>query len=246
MTSKVEIDCGIPLPGTLLPRERWTCTAWRDDGRPFDWSRVYGRIAPRVLDVGCGDGRYLIGSAFARPDRDHLGIELLQPLIDRATRRADRRGLANVRFVAGDAVAWLFKRLDPDSVDEIHVYHPQPYYDPAEVHLGMLTPGFFERAWRVLRREGILVLQTDDKAYGRYLIESARKHFAPEILPGPWPDAPAGRTRREIVARRKKRAILRVVARRREEPLPIAVPPPYFDPDRPGLRKRRSRRTRGH
>jgi tRNA (guanine-N7-)-methyltransferase len=246
MTAKVEIDCGIPLPGIPLPRDRWTSTAWHDVGRPFEWSRVFGRIAPRVLDMGCGDGRYLIGSAVTRPDSDHLGIELLRPLIDRALQRADRRGLTNLRFVTGDAVAWLFERLEPSSVDEIHVYHPQPYYDPAEVRLGMLTAEFFERVWKVLRREGLLVLQTDDKAYGRHLIEAARKHFDPEVFPGPWPDAPSGRTRREIVSRRKKRSILRVVARRREEPLPISVPLPYFDPTRPGLRKRRSKRTRGH
>ena len=244
MSSEIEIDCGVPLPGQVLPRDRWTSTA-HDAKKPFDWPKVFGRTASRVLDVGCGDGRYLIGSAVARPKVDHLGIELVGPLLERGIRSANRRGLTNVRFVAGDAVAWLFKRAEPDSIDELHVYHPQPYYDPAEVHLGILTPAFFERLWNVVRRNGLLVLQTDDKAYGRYLLEAAQKYFEPAVLPGPWPDAPQGRTRREIVARRKKRAILRVEARRRDQALPVAAPVPYFDPDRPGLRKRRSK-TRNH
>jgi tRNA (guanine-N7-)-methyltransferase len=238
----VDRELGVPFPGTALPPERWTRTLWRDDGRAFDWARVFGRIAPRVVDVGCGTGRFLIGSALARPDRDHLGIELVPPLLERAALRADQRGLTNARFVAGDAVAWLFTRLEPGSVDEIHIYHPQPYYDPAEVHLGMLTAAFLERAWLVARPGGILVLQTDNRAYGSHLIDAARRHFDPEIHQGPWPDAPEGRTRREIVARRKGLPILRVVAPRREMPLEIAPPPPYFDLDRPGLRKRRKSR----
>lgn len=244
MNPDVEIDCGVPLPGRILPKERWTSTA-HEAKKPFDWPKVFDRRAPRVLDVGCGDGRYLIGSAVARPEVDHLGIELVGPLLERGVSAANRRGLTNVRFVAGDAVAWLFKRAEPDSLDELHVYHPQPYYDETEASFGMLTPEFFERAWTVLRAGALLVLQTDDKPYGRYLLEAARKHFDATEVPGPWPDAPQGRTRREIVARRKKRSILRVEARRRERPLAIEVPAPYFDPGRPGLRKRRSK-TRNH
>ena len=216
--------------------------AWRDDGSPFDWARVFGRGAPRVLDIGCGDGRYLIASALSRPGFDHLGIELVEPLVSRGMRDADRRGLKNVRFVAGDAVMWLFKRLDDSSVDEVHVYHPQPYHDP--VRAGLLTAGFFERAWRVIRPRGLLVLQTDHRACGRYLLEAVRKHFDAETRPGPWPDAPLGRTRRESVALRKKMTVLRVLARRRESPRDLAPPPPYDEAGRAGLRTLRAVRRR--
>jgi tRNA (guanine-N7-)-methyltransferase len=210
----------------------------------FDWIRVFGRTAPRVVDVGCGDGRFILESAAARPDRDHLGIESVSALVERATVDAERRGLANARFVAGDASAWLAAKFAPGSVDEIHVYHPQPYYDPAQVPLELLTPEFFDRSWTALRRGGLFVLQTDNAKYGRHLLDALRSRFDPEIQPGPWPDAPLGRTRREMVALRKGLPVLRVVARRRDAPLAIAPPPPYFDAARPGLRKRRVNRKR--
>ena len=237
MASDLERDGGVPLPGRILPRERWTSTFCTDDGRPFDWHRVFGRTAPRVIDVGCGDGRYLIGSALARPDRDHLGIELLIPPVERASRRADRRGLANVRFVAADAVEWMQRRLAPASVDEIHIYHPQPYYNPAERGKRILTPDFLDRAWQVVRPGGLFVLQTDNKAYWRYLLQASSKHFDPRLLQGPWPDAPEGRTRREIIARRKGLVVWRMEARRRDVPLEIEIPRVDFDADRPRFRK---------
>lgn len=190
-----------------------------------------------IVDIGCGDGRYVLASAAAHPEHEYVGIELVRALVEQAATRAP----SNARFIAGDAVAWLQRRAAA-SVDEVHVYNPQPYYDPAEVHFGMLTAAFFERAWTVLRGDGRLILQTDNKRYGKYLQEAARKHFELELLPGPWADAPQGRTRREMVAMRKRLTILRAVGRRRENPLDIESPPPYFDLERPGLRKRRVRR----
>lgn len=200
---------------------------------PFDWDTTFGRRAPRILDVGCGEGHYLIAAARANPDHDHLGIDLLRPLIDRATGRAT--GLPNVRFLCTDAAAWLKQAA---TLDEIHIYHPQPYFHPDQAPLGLLTPAFFEDCHRKLRPGGRLVLQTDNKSYGRYLLEAAKRCFEMELIQGPWPDAPEGRTRREILASRKGLKILRASGTRRETPLDIPAPKPYFDTPR-----RRVRRT---
>jgi tRNA (guanine-N7-)-methyltransferase len=206
-------------------------------GVGFEWATSFGRVAPRVVDIGCGDGDFLLAAAVARPERDHVGIDLLRPVIERAAAEAERRGLSNVRFLAGDAVAWL---REAEGLEEIHVYHPQPYVDPAEVRLGMLTPGFFESAWRALRPGGLLILQTDERRYGKYLLEAAQKHFETKVLDVPWPDSP--RTRREQTALRKGLRVLRVEARRRDTPLNVEAPTPYFD--RAGVRRRRIKRAR--
>jgi tRNA (guanine-N7-)-methyltransferase len=233
-----ESEFGVPVPGRVLPGDRWTKTGYRDPGKPFDWDAVFGRSAPRVVDLGCGNGRYLIGSALARPDRDHLGVDLVQVAIDHAAHRANQRGLRNVRFVTGDANVWLFERLLPGGVDEIHVYHPQPYYEVEKISERLLTPEFLERTWSLLRREGLLVLQTDNKAYWTYLRKAVLKHFEPELVPGPWADAPRGRTRREIIARRQGLAVWRMVARRRKTPQAIEIPRPEFDANRPRFRRK--------
>jgi multicomponent Na+:H+ antiporter subunit B len=65
----------------------------------------------------------------------------------------------------------------------------------------------------LLVRALVLLAAHAHKRYGRHLLEAVKKHFDPEVLPGPWPDAPMGRTRREVVARRKGLPILRVIAK---------------------------------
>ncbi|KAF0242714.1 MAG: S-adenosylmethionine-dependent [Planctomycetota bacterium] len=234
-------EFGIPFPGREVSRERWTTTGMRDPGGAFDWAATFGRESTRVVDLGCGNGRYLIGSALARPDRDHVGMDVVQVAIDYAAQRANRRGVANVRFVVGDAVKWMEERFATNSLDEVHIYHPQPYYEADAPNRRLLTPAFLERTWTVMRPGGLLVLQTDNKAYWTYLVGAVQKHFETERLPATWPDATRGRTRREIQAREKGLQVWRMEARRREVPLAIAVPAPDFDANRPKFRKRRGK-----
>ncbi|HZE98073.1 MAG TPA: methyltransferase domain-containing protein [Planctomycetota bacterium] len=187
-----------------------------------------------IVDIGCGDGGWLLRSAASNPANDYIGLELISALVAKASARAPNNAL----FLAGDAVAWLEQR-EESSVDEVHVYHPQPYYDPAEVQFGMLTAVFFERLWRVLKPGGRLLFQTDNRRYGRYLLEAARRRFDADVQKGPWPDGP--RTRRESIAIGKRLRILRVVAVRRATPIEADPPAPYFDLTKPGLRRRRQK-----
>jgi tRNA (guanine-N7-)-methyltransferase len=185
----------------------------------FDWDRTFGRRAPRVLDFGCGEGDYLREAAGVRPDRDHLGIDLQEPLIAKA--RAKSKSLPNLRFLTGDALE-LLARLT--GLDEVHVYHPQPYRHPGQAPL---EGTFFERCWRALKPGGRLVLQSDVPAQARHLREAAHPWFELELLPGPWPDAPGGRTKRERLAMRKQLRITRAQGLRRDVPLDLPLPAPY-------------------
>jgi tRNA (guanine-N7-)-methyltransferase len=200
---------------------------------------LFGRESPVVLDIGCGNGRYLIGSALTRPGYNHLGVDVLPVVIRYARKRANQRGLANIRFAVLGGRELLEKHIEPHSVAEIHCYHPQPYYDPARVHLRLITPQFVAHVHRVLAPGGLFVVQTDNPGYWRYIKEVVPIFFEFHERIGRWSDAPKGRTRREIVALRKKLPVFRGhgVARRDlndDEALRWAesLPPPTFDADR--------------
>src|SRR5262245_28484641 len=83
-------DYGVPIPGRVLPPEQWARTAIKR--LPplgfLDWKAIFGRDAPLVLDLGCGNGRFILSSAMSRPHVDHIGIEILPVVIRYATRRA--------------------------------------------------------------------------------------------------------------------------------------------------------------
>jgi tRNA (guanine-N7-)-methyltransferase len=215
----IETEFGVPIPGRILPASAWTRTAIKrlPPTGPLDWPAIFGRDAPVVLDLGCGNGRYTLMSALTRPDCDHLAVDLLPVVIRYATRRANQRGLANVRFAVKDAQTFVAEYVPEASVAEVHLYHPQPYHDPRRSHLRLVTPRFLADVHRVLQPGGLFVVQTDHPDYWAYIARVAPVFFAFERQEGPWPDAPEGRSRREILARSRGLEIFRGFGHRRDD-----------------------------
>src|SRR5262245_52863543 len=102
---QIEREFGVPFAGEILDPALWTQTALKKlpTNGPLDLAGLFRRSAPLVVDLGCGNGRFLLGSAVWRPDHDHLGIDVLPLVIRYATRRANQRGLTNIRFAVTDA-----------------------------------------------------------------------------------------------------------------------------------------------
>jgi tRNA (guanine-N7-)-methyltransferase len=213
----IEYEHGIPIPGRILAPSEWAKTAIKrlPEAGPLDWPAIFGRTAPVVLDLGCGNGRFTLASALARPELDHVAIDILPVVIRYATRRANQRGLHNVRFAVKDAQAFLSRYVAPGSLAEIHLYHPQPFHDPRKAFLRVLTPHLLADVHRALVAEGLFAVQTDNPDYWEYMIRVLPAFFVFRPHPEPWPDAPEGRTRREILARQRGLKIFRGLAVRR-------------------------------
>jgi tRNA (guanine-N7-)-methyltransferase len=251
----IESELGVPIPGRVLPPDQWAKTALKRlpaEG-PLDWQSLFGRRSPIVLDLGCGNGRFVIASALRRPEMDHLGVDVLPMALRYGTRRANQRGLANVRFAACGGHELLDKYVAPGTIAEIHVYHPQPYGNAQKIGRRLVTPAFLALVHRALDPGGLLVFQTDNPAYWRYVATVAPNFFEFHEQRTPWPDAPAGRTRREIMARSMGLPIFRAWAHPRPgldadqlQALAGQLAAPDFEvtpQDRP--RRRRQRRRRG-
>jgi tRNA (guanine-N7-)-methyltransferase len=234
-TNAVEREFGVPIPGEILEPTRWARTALKKlpaEG-PLDLGALFGRQAPLIVDLGCGNGRFLIGSALARPDHNHIGIDILPLVLRYATRRGNQRGLGNLRFAAIDAQRFLAAYLTPASVREVHCYHPQPYHDPREAHKRLLTPAFLVQVQQTLEPGGLFFVQTDNAPYWNYLKAIVPAFFDFQVEPGPWPDALQGRTRREILALSRRYPVYRGWGVRKEltdaARLAATLPLPTFD-----------------
>lgn len=238
---RTDSEFGVPFPGHVVEPAKWTQTALKAmpaTGR-LDWAELFGRAAPVVLDLGCGNGRYSIGSAVARPTHDHLGTDVLPVVIRYARKRGNQRGLPNLKFAVLGAFELLDRVVAPGSVAEIHCYHPQPFYDPAQVHKRLVTPAFLALVHRSLAPGGLFVIQTDNPGYWRYIRQVVPVFFDFAERPGRWTDAPKGRTRREIIATKKGLPVFRgsgtaKLGLSEADAVTLAeqLPPPTFDADR--------------
>jgi tRNA (guanine-N7-)-methyltransferase len=253
-----ENDYGVPIPGEPVARELWAKTAIKrlpTDG-PLDFTAIFGREAPLVFDLGCGNGRFTLAHAIAHPEMDHFAIDALPVVIRYATKRANQRGLGNVRIAVCDADRFVAKFIHEQSAAEIHLYHPQPYHDPSQAERRLLTPRFLIDIYSALAPEGQFIWQTDNRQYAAYMREVAAVFFDVTEHSEPWPDSPMGRTRREIYALQHGLPVTRAICRPKPgldralcEEMSLSMPSPDFEtarkPIHRPIHRRRSRGRRG-
>jgi tRNA (guanine-N7-)-methyltransferase len=209
----IEYELGIAIPGTILPAEQWARTAIKKlpEGQTLDFAAIFARQAPIALEIGCGNGRFTISSAVLRPDWNHLAIDILPAVLRYATRRANQRGLTNVRVAACDGWRCLSELVAASSINEIHIYHPQPYADPNDSGKRMLTAEFIRLIYQALVPGGKLFVQTDRVAYWDYIQTVMPEFFQWFDQSTAWEEQPLVRSRREILSQAQGLKIYRGV-----------------------------------
>ena len=182
------------------------------------------RVRPRSCSTwGAGTAVLHWAVPLRRPGHDHFSIDVLPVVIRYATRRANQRGLTNVRFAVKDAQTFLKSYVAPGTIAETHLYHPQPFHDARKAGLRLLTPPVLASIHAALEPGGLVVVQTDNPDYWNYMREVLPAFFDFREQIGPWPDAPEGRTRREILALERGLAVYRGSGFRRDGLTPKAV-----------------------
>src|SRR3990167_9703737 len=81
----------------------------------IDFSRVFQRVAPRVIEIGFGSGQSLLATAALHPDEDFIGIETHQPGIGTLLLGIEALQLTNIRIYYADAVEALTQCIPDES-----------------------------------------------------------------------------------------------------------------------------------
>lgn len=132
---------------------------------PLDLAALFGREAPVEVDLGCGDGGFLLRYAPQHPERNYLGVDRLLGRIRKLDRKAPRLGLTNLRALRVDAAYLVRYLLRPGTVAAFHIYFPDPW--PKKRHRGrrLVNAPFAGVLHRALGPGGTVYLRTDDADY---------------------------------------------------------------------------------
>jgi len=141
------------------------------DAQPLDLDAAFGRHAPRVVEIGFGNGENIAALAGAHPERDYLGIEVHRAGVGRLMLAAEGAGLSNLRIICHDAVEVLERQLAPDSLDEILILFPDPWHKKRHHKRRLIQPTFIALAVSRLKRGGLLRLATDWEPYAVQMLE---------------------------------------------------------------------------
>jgi tRNA (guanine-N7-)-methyltransferase len=131
---------------------------------------LFGRRAPRTLEIGFGNGDNLAELAARHPERDYLGVEVHEPGVGHLLLRVEREGLQNIRIAMHDAVEVVARWLPAGSIDETLVFFPDPWHKKRHHKRRLLQPAFLAELARVMAPGGRLHLATDWAPYAEQML----------------------------------------------------------------------------
>jgi tRNA (guanine-N7-)-methyltransferase len=156
---------------------------------PLDLPALFGRVAPVEVDLGSGDGGFLLRRAPQCPERDFLAAERLLGRVRKLERKAPRLGITNIRAVRVDAAYLARHLLVPGSVHAFHIYFPDPWPKKRHRRRRLVNAELAVALHRALAPGGAVYLRTDDADYFAQMEEVfaaspgfARTPTPPELL----------------------------------------------------------------
>ena len=170
---------------TLLPRF----------GIPFspqvvDLDQIFGRGAPKVLEIGFGMGETTAAIAALHPENDYLGIEVHTPGVGSLLKVIAEQNLANVRIIQHDAVEVLRTMIAPDTFAAVHVFFPDPWPKKRHHKRRLIQPEFIAMLASRMQTGAYLHAATDWQEYAEQMLDVLRReprlaNSAPDYAPRP-------------------------------------------------------------
>jgi tRNA (guanine-N7-)-methyltransferase len=160
-----------------------------------DLDAVFGRVAPRVLEIGFGMGQSLVAMAAAAPATDFIGVEVHTPGVGKLFHGMVEAGVSNIRVYCHDAVEVVRDCIPDASLDTVQIFFPDPWHKKRHHKRRLVQPAFVAQLERKLKPGGVLHLATDWEPYAEEMmaILSASEGFANSCGAGCYAPRPAHR-----------------------------------------------------
>ncbi|HWP87708.1 MAG TPA: tRNA (guanosine(46)-N7)-methyltransferase TrmB [Burkholderiales bacterium] len=136
----------------------------------IELDHVFGRRAPKILEIGFGMGETTAAIAALHPENDYLGIEVHTPGVGSLLKAIEEEGLTNVRIVQHDAVEVLCHMIGHDTFDGVHVFFPDPWPKKRHHKRRLLQPAFVALLVERMKPGAYLHVATDWQEYAEYVL----------------------------------------------------------------------------
>ncbi len=135
----------------------------------LDLDATFERSAPRILEIGFGNGETLAEIAKNHPDNDYLGIEVHRPGVGHLLQRIEEQGITNLRVMSEDAVEIMEKQIPDGSLDALYLFFPDPWHKKKHHKRRQVNPAWAQLVRRKLKLGGRLHMATDWENYAEQM-----------------------------------------------------------------------------
>lgn len=140
----------------------------------LEFDAVFGRKAPRILEIGCGMGETTAAIAVTNPAQDYLGIEVHGPGVGNLLKLIEAKQLTNLRIIQYDAVEVLANMIPDASLDGAHIFFPDPWHKKKHHKRRLIQAPFIHALCGKLKVGTYIHVATDWQDYAECALEVLR------------------------------------------------------------------------
>jgi tRNA (guanine-N7-)-methyltransferase len=137
---------------------------------PHDLDTVFGRSAPKILEIGFGMGETSAAIAAANPENDYLGVEVHTPGVGSLCKLVAEMGLSNQRIVQHDAVEVLRDMIVPGALSGVHIFFADPWPKARHHKRRLVQPPLVALLASRLKPGGYIHCATDWENYAEQML----------------------------------------------------------------------------
>lgn len=133
--------------------------------RKLSKEEIFETNRPLEIDLGCGDGSFLVAMASHYQERNFLGVERLLGRVRKVIRKAEKNSLLNLKVLRLElsyTIEWL---LPDDCANRMHLLFPDPWPKKKHHKRRMVNKSFCESLVRILKEDGEFLFKTDHPDY---------------------------------------------------------------------------------
>lgn len=157
---------------------------------PIDLTALFGRTAPKILEIGCGMGETTARIAEAHPENDYFGLEVHVPGVGALCKLIAEKNLSNLRIGNHDAFEVVRDMLPEASLDGIHIFFPDPWHKTRHKKRRLIQSPFVALLTSRLKPGGYIHCATDWENYALQMLDVLGQEPALEnSVANPAPEA---------------------------------------------------------
>ena len=137
---------------------------------PLNLDDTFQRIAPRILEIGFGNGTSLSEMAANNPEQDYIGIEVHRPGVGNLLLQVEKLGLTNLRVINDDGVDVLKKMIADESLDAVYLFFADPWHKKRHHKRRIVQKEFVELLRKKLKVGGVFHMATDWEHYAQHMM----------------------------------------------------------------------------
>lgn len=150
---------------TLMPRFGIPYAA-----HSLNLDNAFGRVAPKILEIGFGMGEPTAKIALSHPQNDYLALEVHPPGVGSLLKQIDAQGIQNIRIIQHDAVEVLRDMVNDATLDGVHIFFPDPWHKARHNKRRLIQAPFIAKLVQKIKPGGYIHVATDWQDYAEQIL----------------------------------------------------------------------------